>query len=131
MAFQKLGASLSAWPEFHFPDVGHLGTIDGGLPMLRMINKQGVESTDGWTLQSVNKYYYEYSENGRVMRINVEPTTDPYAEVVHEDSFSSWQEPHGVVQPSAIEKERIKNNVDSALTFMNIRHSFGPGRRAN
>jgi hypothetical protein len=95
--------------------------------MFRWLNKQGVESSSGFILQSVDRYGYHYCENGKTMRINVEPRRalggDYYEEIIAE-SISVWLSPHEMEVVAAEEQQRIKANIRDALNFMGIQHRF-------
>ncbi len=58
--------------------------------MFRWLNKQGVENSNGFLLQSIDRYGYHYKEAGKTMRIDVEPcraSGGAYYEEVVEKSF--------------------------------------------
>jgi hypothetical protein len=93
----------------------------------RWLNRQGVESTDGFILQSIDRYGYEYQESGHVLRVDVESLRDltgTYSEDVYEDSFRRWLAPHESEALSEDDIVRLKTNVSAALTFMQIKHRF-------
>jgi hypothetical protein len=95
--------------------------------MFRWLNKQGVESSSGFVLQSVDRYGYHYREGGKTMRIDVEPRRIPggdYYEEVSEKSFSVWLPPHASEVVTAEERERLRANVRDALSFMGIKYRF-------
>lgn len=95
--------------------------------MFSWINKQGVESSDGFVLQSVDRFGYRYTERQRALRIDVEPLWKPngnYFESISEESFRSWLPPHEAEIITELEKKRLKSNVGSALTFMGVDHQF-------
>jgi hypothetical protein len=91
----------------------------------RWLNKQGVECSEGFVLQSMHRHYYHYVEDGKTLKVIVEPGRigAAYHEDVESSSFETWEVPKG--QPlTAVEQERAKANVAAALTFMDIEHSF-------
>lgn len=95
--------------------------------MFRWLNKQGVESSTGFILQSIDRYGYHYKEAGKTMRIDVEPclaSSGDYYEEVVEKSFCAWLPPHAAEVVTAEVRQRIKANVGSALSFMGIKHRF-------
>jgi hypothetical protein len=90
-------------------------------------NKQGVESSDGFTLGSKNRYYYHYTEGDLILEVRVDRYFDGsnhYKVVIYIDSIDKWLPPHDQNQISDSEKERIKNNISEALFFMGIDHRF-------
>jgi hypothetical protein len=96
--------------------------------VLTRLDPQTAQSTEGFTLRSRDRHYYEYSEDGRVMRVVVDPSYDAstgtYSEVVSEASLKSWQPPFEGELISAETRDRIKQNVSAALTFLRIPHRF-------
>jgi hypothetical protein len=91
------------------------------------LNKQGVRSSEGYTFQSMHRFYYHYVEGDRKLQINVEPFTDDkgrYSEGVYLDSLKHWLPPHDN-EPISLEKQKeIQERISAALKFMNINHSF-------
>jgi hypothetical protein len=92
--------------------------------MFQWINKQGVTSSEGFTVQRMHRHYYHYVEGDHVVRVMVEPCRDQrtgqYYEIVAEDSFSQWQPPFEN-EPLASERvEQIRQRFFDALKFMEI-----------
>ena len=102
----------------------------------RWLNKQGVESTDGFVLQSMHRFYYHYIEFDRALKIFVEPcrtSSGGYYEEVLIASNPIWEAPNEALPLSAVERSRIQDNVAAALQFMGIQHKFvglGAGAKA-
>ena len=95
--------------------------------MFRWLNKQGVESTSGFVLQSMDRFFYHYTEADRVLQVNVEPLTDVtgrYREQVYVSSLQRWQPPFGEHLIPESEQQRIRANISAALEFMGIAHEF-------
>ncbi len=88
----------------------------------RWLNKQGVESDDGFVLQRMHRFYYHYVEDGKTLQVDVE--LGRKSEDISSASFLQWQTPHDAEVLSLDEQARIKANVQAALRFMNIRHRF-------
>lgn len=88
----------------------------------RWLNRQGVESDDGYVLQRMHRFYYHYVEGGKTLEVAVE--LGGKFEEISSASFSKWQTPHDGEALSLDEQARIKANVQAALRFMNIRHRF-------
>jgi hypothetical protein len=94
--------------------------------MFKWLNKQGVSSSDGFTLQSLDRYYYMYEEGPRRVKILVDPLRDTnggYYEKIILASFQTWTEPAGV-KITADHKQKLMRNIDDALNFMKIAHVF-------
>jgi len=94
--------------------------------MFQWINKQGVQSSDGFTLQRVHRHYYHYIEGDHVLRVMVEPCRDHetarYYEEVAESSFNQWEPPFEGESLTAECKRQIKQRCFDALEFMEIEH---------
>jgi hypothetical protein len=90
--------------------------------MFRWLNKQGVESSSGFALQRVERFWYEYREADHVMRVMVEPGT--LDEEIDEESIARWLPPYESEQVTAQKKVHIEANISDALTFMGIKHRF-------
>ena len=96
-------------------------------PMFTWLNKQGVQSSEGYTLQSMHRFYYHYIEGDHRLQVNVEPFTDDkdrYSEGVYLDSLKQWLPPHEKEPISPERREEIQGRISAALKFMNIEHSF-------
>jgi hypothetical protein len=86
------------------------------------LNKQGVESSSGYMVQRMHRFYYHYIEGDHTMVVNVEPGLE-YEEVIW-DRNGRWQPPH---QSEEIPQERlteIQKNISTALSFMKTPHVF-------
>lgn len=83
--------------------------------MFKWLNKQGVESTSGFTLQRMDRYFYHYIEEGRVLKIDVEPGLH------HEEIGLSTVEEMPI---SGSERARIRANISAALKFMGTAYEF-------
>ncbi len=94
----------------------------------KWLNKQGVESSEGFILQSVDRYHYHYSEGDREMSITVEPGyhagVKKYHEVIFLDETCRWQPPHDGEHLTAEKLAHIKRNISEALLFMDISCEF-------
>ena len=88
--------------------------------MFTWLNKQGVESNTGFSLQRVDRFTYLYTEGDHILRIVVEPSLKVYDIFLDENPV--WEEPF---QQDTIDKTKrslIKNNISSALDFMKNKH---------
>lgn len=108
--------------------MGSQGYVQGLLMTFRRVSPQHVESSDGFTLRSRDRYYYHYSEGDHVMQVNVEPERDPstgdYSEEISESSLWKWKPPFHEESVSDEAHARIKRNVSAALLFLKIPHHF-------
>ena len=95
--------------------------------MFTWLNKQGVQSSEGYTLQRMHRFYYHYIEGDHPMQVNVEPFTDNkggYSEGVYLDSLKRWLPPNDNEAISPERQQEIRQRISAALTFMGIEHSF-------
>jgi hypothetical protein len=70
----------------------------------------------------MDRFHYIYEENGKRMTIDVELGAD--AEQIFVDSIRTWLPPHDKEPITAGERERIRENICEALSFMRIGHRF-------
>jgi hypothetical protein len=95
--------------------------------MFTWLNKQGVKSSKGFSLQSVDRYRYEYTEAEKILHVEVEPLrslSGDYFEEIFSRSLSRWLPPHDAERISPEQVELIRQNISDALTFMRIKHRF-------
>lgn len=95
--------------------------------MLKHSRKQGAKSSLGFSLTVADAHGYLYRENGKTMRVDIEPfytRNGHYYEDILEGSFSSWLPPHDSVHISPENKKRIKANVKDCLDFLGTKHQF-------
>lgn len=95
--------------------------------MFMWLNKQGVKSDDGFILQSEHRYYYHYIENNHVIKIYVEPLRDSeggYFEEICIKNDIKWESPHEAEAISSEKLKDIRDNISTALQFMDIKHYF-------
>ena len=98
--------------------------------MFKWLNKTGVVSDKGFTLQGMHRYFYHYIEDDHVMVVYVEPFTDEkdgYVESIETSSFSKWQPPFDTEEILSDKVSEIKKNVVDALLFMEIKPRFSDG----
>lgn len=88
----------------------------------RWLNRQGVSSSHGFSLQSEDRFHYTYTEGDRTMSIIVE--LGYHCEIISESSLHQWSSPHESEKLEAAEVERIRGNVVEALQFMGIKAVF-------
>jgi len=95
--------------------------------MLKWLNKQGVESTTGFVLQSMHRFYYHYIEGEKRMQVLVEPFTDKrgnYLETIDLKSLEHWLPPYADAPIDEKQRGEIQRNISDALRFMGIDHRF-------
>jgi hypothetical protein len=90
--------------------------------LFKWLNKQGVESSSGYMLQRMGRFYYHYKEGDHVMRVNIEPGVE-YQEIVW-DKTVRWEPPHDSERVSSEQITAIEKNISDALTFMCTAHIF-------
>jgi len=79
----------------------------------RWLNKQGVESSDGFVFQRMDRFYYHYIRAGSPLKIIVEPGVNA------EDISSKSLE---VLSPET--QAAVKRDIAQALDFMGVKHHF-------
>ncbi len=87
------------------------------------LNKQGVASDQGFVLQSVDRYAFEYREANRVARLKGESFRRDGRCGFGFYGFPDWWEPPYDKVPVA-EVDRIINNIKEAMAFMDILTKF-------
>lgn len=79
----------------------------------RWINRQGVESSEGFVVQSTGRFTQEYRESGRSIAIDIESELSGGQHVV---SYS--RKSFDALSPNPVEQQRIIANYRAALQFM-------------
>jgi len=90
--------------------------------MFTWLNKQGVASDDQYTLQRMHRFFYHYQEGDYVLQVNVEPSSD--CEEIFFSQHPQWNPPHHLVPIEQKKLKQIQQNIDAALSFMGIPHTF-------
>lgn len=94
--------------------------------MFQWLNKQGVSSDEGFTVQRMHRHFYHYVQGDHVMRAVVEPCRDPksgrYFEEVSASSMTRWEAPYQSESVSEAQRESIKVRFLAALDFMGIEY---------
>ncbi len=91
------------------------------------LNKQGVQSSNGFILQSMHRFFYHYIEGPKRIQVDVEPLQDEkgnYYEGIYSDSIRKWLPPHDHESVSHEQSDRIRRNISAALVFMGTAHKF-------
>jgi hypothetical protein len=79
--------------------------------MFKWLNKQGVEKEAEFTLQRVDRFHYDYTEDGMNMQIVVE------ADSKKENIYVS----DALEKLAAFDGKRVTDNIAEALGFMGVR----------
>jgi hypothetical protein len=79
----------------------------------RWLNKQGVESSDGFVFQRMDRFYYHYIRAGSLLKIIVEPGVN--TEEISSESLNTLSPEMQTI---------VKRDIIQALDFMGIRHRF-------
>ena len=90
--------------------------------MFDWINKQGVVSDEGYTLQRIQRFCYHYSEGDLVLQVDVE------SGIKYEKIFLSknmhWNVPNNLKPINEEKFVKIEKNINEALIFMKIQHKI-------
>lgn len=81
----------------------------------RWLNKQGVESTEGFVVQFTGRFAAEYRENGRVLEVDIEPGVVGGSPAIcyAASSFRRWS-----ADPA--EQQRVSGNFGRAVAFQGL-----------
>lgn len=88
------------------------------------LNKQGVASDEGFVVQRMERFAYEYRENDRVMRLEGESLYGNLENASWGFGFypswrtAKWQPPFESVEISPTDRDRIVQNINAAFAFM-------------
>jgi len=80
------------------------------------LNKQGVASNTGYSLQSVARFEWEYREGDSAFRLFGEPTFGGR----HGFAFARDWDPI----PTDAQREHVQRNVSEAMRFMELKAEF-------
>jgi hypothetical protein len=87
-------------------------------------SKRGVQSDEGFSLQSVARDAFEYREGERTMRLEGESIVGGLGDATFGFGFYStwrtarWKSPHDWDDVSHVDRERIVANVKKAMLFI-------------
>jgi len=88
--------------------------------MFKWINKQGVQSHKGFTVQVVGQFVIEYRDELKIISVEVEPGFLPSKKVcitIESDSFKSWDNGINISEEKQVE---ILQNFKDAMGFQGI-----------
>jgi len=84
------------------------------------LNKQGVKSIKGFTVQCTGRFTSEYQEGARKITIDTEPGKLPngkYCDIIRSDAFIKWDDGTPI---SKEKQQEILNNFIEAIEFQNM-----------
>ncbi|MFI5444299.1 hypothetical protein [Polaromonas sp. UC242_47] len=88
--------------------------------MFSWLNKQGVSSSEGFVVQSVDRFSIEYREGAQVVTVAVEPGSfggGPSVSI-EPDAFSHWDNLR--LTNSATKQTQMRENFVAAMKFQGI-----------
>lgn len=94
------------------------------------LNKQGVASDQGFALQRVDRFAYEYRETNRTLRLTGESLFGGLGSATFGFGFdpswrtTGWQPPFEAMPISERDRERIVQNIKDAMAFMGGKAKF-------
>jgi hypothetical protein len=90
------------------------------------LNKQGVRSSEGFDVQCVGRFEFEYREGERVLRLGGEPIYSGGWGFAFDESWRSegWQPPHQRESLTDADRQRIRQNIEAAGRFMEHKFEF-------
>jgi hypothetical protein len=91
--------------------------------MFRWLNKQGVLSESGFTVQFTGRFTCEYREAGKAIEIEVESGLigDTPTISIKKNAFSKWSPARAFYETPVDEQARLMKNLISALEFQGLR----------
>jgi len=89
---------------------------------MKWINKQGVESDEGFVFQGMHRFCYHYVENDHVLKIEVEPSLR--GEDIYFESRPKWEPPFTREAISREKTDVIRCRVEKALKFMGWKYKI-------
>lgn len=93
--------------------------------MFTWLNKQGVRSESGFEFQFTGRFTAEYRENGQVTDMYVDGS--PGVITIYEGSIEGlWDNRENPFERKS-ERDRIINNLESALAFQGLKLDLAPG----
>lgn len=84
--------------------------------IMKWINKQGVESDEGFVFQRMHRFLYHYIECDHILKIDVEQ--DIKKKDVYFESHPKWEPPFTREAISQEKADVIRCRVEKALKFM-------------
>ncbi|MHB1222259.1 MAG: hypothetical protein ACYC0J_09715 [Gammaproteobacteria bacterium] len=88
--------------------------------MFTWINKQGVKSSKGFSVQRTSRFTAEYTENEKKITIDVESGILPngkYCLIIGSDAFVKWDD-GSIIKPER--QKEILNNFKEAIEFQDM-----------
>lgn len=88
--------------------------------MISWISKQAVESSEGFTVQSLSRFLIRYSEGNQFIEIEVEDgfrAGRPIVSMREQNPFQNW--PGTSVVPTEVQRKRLANFI-AAMEFQGI-----------
>ena len=88
--------------------------------MFKWLNKQGVESDDGFVVQCVDRFTIEYREGGHVMSVAIEAgmLAGKPCIIADPSAFRSWNS--STAELPTEEQLRIQRNFVAAMEFQGL-----------
>jgi hypothetical protein len=88
--------------------------------MFTWLNKQGVESSDGFVVQSTGRFTIEYREDAQVVTLQVEHGSyggGPSVNIAA-DAFSRWDNLRSTIAPA--KQTQMRENFVAAMKFQGV-----------
>ena len=87
--------------------------------MYRKITERTVVSDDfGFEIKVIlSRWHIQYKEDGKILKINIEPMSVPFGIAVYSETINQWEPPHEE-KISLADKERILQNIEGGLEVL-------------
>ncbi|HMW49810.1 MAG TPA: hypothetical protein PKC70_16030 [Cellvibrionaceae bacterium] len=88
--------------------------------MFKWLNKQGVESSDGFAVQFTGRFTAEYREGHKIISLSVEDGFSNFQPciILRSNAFNKWDSNEGKLSEN--EKLRIVKNFKDACSFQGL-----------
>lgn len=89
--------------------------------MFKWLNKQGVQSDNGFIVQVVSRFLIEYRQQSKIISVGIEIDSVSNSSVkiiIHKSSFAHWRDGTSI---SAKEQLQIIKNFIDAMKFQDIK----------
>ena len=90
--------------------------------MFKWLNKQGVESDEGFVVQFTSRFTCEYRENGRIIELQIESGVEGGLPCIciKKDAFSEWEIARTFQGTSDQVQARLMSNLRAAFEFQGL-----------
>lgn len=94
--------------------------------MFTWLNKQGVEGDEGFSVQCISRYAFEYREGNNILTLrgDIGMCAGKACFIFDGNSISHWDNKPSLVPFSEEKKKKILSNFIAALKFQDVNVSY-------